>query len=226
MPNIVAELQRTISGPQSQNPRQTAASPAVAGDPAITAVLQQVLKKYPGMAKNFSAQNTLGVLASGDRAQRGQEERGELEFWPSTEKGTADFPSPAPGKNVLEVYDPRLETNPSDLQQAIYGDLMHGMASDPYWNKLRSEFMQSFTPQELSRQQQHNTWWEDVNKSKGPEGNPTYDAYIRGWIANEGGGKQGQEESKGTMYSPKQIQELQQMQDYLNTGKSSQKGTQ
>jgi hypothetical protein len=225
MPKIIVELQRALGGQQPQKPqqaRQSGAPSPVTGDPAIMAVLQQVFKQYPGMAKNFNAQNTLGVLASGDRAQRGFKERGGLEFWPPAEKGTADFPSPAPGKNVLEVYDPKLENSPDALKQAVYGDLMHGMTADPNWNNLRTQFMQNFTPQEQQRQQQHQTWWDDVNGSKDPAGNPTYDAYIRGWLADEGGGKQGQQESKGTMYSPQQLQELNQMQDYLNTGKVSQ----
>ena len=235
MPNAIVELQRAfgeMQGRQPQQPQRAQQSQQVspAGDPAITTVLQQVLKQYPGLAKNFNAQNTLGVLATGDRAQRGLKERGGLEFWPPDEKGTADFPSPAPGKNVLEVYDPKLEANPVNLKQAVYGDLMHGMAADPNWNSLRTRFMQGFTPQEQQRQAQGKTWWEDVNGSKGPAGNPTYDAYIRGYIADEGGGKQGQQESGGTMYSPQQIQELKQMQDYLNTGKAAQttppKGTQ
>jgi hypothetical protein len=227
MPNVIVELQRALGGRQPQSPQlpqRSLASSVPTGDPAIMAVLQQVLKQYPGMAKNFNTQNTLGVLASGDRAQRGLKERGGLEFWPPNEKGTADFPSPAPGKNVLEIYDPKLENNPAALQQAIYGDLMHGMSSDPYWNSLRAMFMQNFTPQEQQRQQQHQTWWNDVNGSKGPAGNPTYDAYIRGWLADEGEGKQGQQESKGTMYSPQQLQELNQMQEYLNTGKVAPKG--
>jgi hypothetical protein len=229
MPNIIVELQKALGGvqgqtqqPSAQQPQQAPASPTATGDPAITAVLQQVLKQYPGLAKNFNAQNTLAVMASGDRAQRGLKERGGLEFWPPSEAGSADFPSPAPGKNVLEVYDPKMAANPAGLRQAVYGDLMHGMTADPNWANLRGQFMQNFTPEEIARQQQHKTWWEDVNGSKGPAGNPTYDAYIRGWIADEGGGKQGQQESKGTMYSPQQVQELQQMQDYLNTGKAQQ----
>ena len=226
MPDIIVELQRAAfggaRGPQPQQPQQVSTSPAVTGDPAIMAVLQQVLKQYPGLAKNFNPGDTLGVLANGDRATRGIKERGGLEFWPPTENGTPDFPSPAPGKNVLEVYDPKLENDPVALKQAVYGDLMHGMVADPNWASLRGQFMQNFTPEEIARQQQHQTWWDDVNKSKDPVGSPTYDAYIRGWLADEGGGKQGQQESKNTMYSPQQLQELQQMQDYLNTGKAAQ----
>ena len=181
--------------------------------------LQQVLDENPGLAKNFNSNNTSLVFANGDRAQRGSKERGGLEFWPPDEAGTNDFPHPSPGKNVLEIYSDELKNNPSALKQAVYGDLMHGMPSDPYWKGLRNEFMQSFTPQEIQRQDQHRTWWEDVNGDRNERGNPTYDAYIRGWIANEGEGKKGQAESGNTMYSPRQIQILRKMEDYLKTGK-------
>ena len=128
-------------------------------------------------------------------------------------------PLPTPGKNVLEIYDDDLKKNPKALKEAIYGDLMHGMSSNPYWQSLRNQFMQNFTRAERQQQEQHTTWWNDVNGSKDSNG-PTYDAYIRGWIANEGQGKQGQRESGNTMYSPKQLIILQKMQDYLKTGKA------
>ncbi len=180
-----------------------------------------MLSEYPGLAKNFNVGNTAIVFASGDRASRGLKERGELEFWPASAKGDHNFPSPSPGKNVLEVYSDHLKNNPSALKEAVYGDLMHGMSSDPYWNKLRSEFMKSFTPEELERQREGKTWWDDVNGSKDRFG-PTYDAYIRGWIANEGDGIRGQRESGNTMYSPKQIRILEKMRNYLKTGKANQ----
>ena len=177
-----------------------------------------MLKEYPRLAKNFNAGNTSVVFASGDRAKRGLKERGGLEFWSPSDKGDPDYPSPAPGKNVLEIYSDDLKKNPVALKQAIYGDLMHGMSSDPYWNSLRTQFMQNFTPQELKRQDQHKTWWDDVNGDRNTRGNPTYDAYIRGWITNEGNGKAGQKESGNTMYSPKQLQLMQKMEEYLKTG--------
>lgn len=183
-------------------------------------ILQEVLTKYPGLAKNFNTENTSIVFASPERASRGIKERGGLEYWPSSEKGTKDFPSPSPGKNVLEIYSDDLRKDPEKLKQAVYGDLLHGMSNDPYWKELRSSFMQNFTPEELKRQQQRNTWWDDVNQSTEPtQFGPTYDAYLRGWLANEGEGKQGQTESGNTMYSPSQIETLQKMQDYLDTGK-------
>ena len=181
-------------------------------------VLQRVLKENPGLAKNFNEDNTSVVYANPERSKRGIKERGGLEFWSPEDSGDKDFPHPSPGKNVLEIYSNELKNNPKALKQAVYGDLMHGMSRDPYWNNLRSEFMQNFTPQELKRQEKHQTWWDDVNGSKDRNG-PTYDAYIRGWIANEGEGRSGQVKSGNTMYSPRQIQILQQMQDYLKTGK-------
>jgi hypothetical protein len=183
-----------------------------------SSTLQQVLKENPGLAKTFNGNNTSVVFADPARSKRGLKERGGLEFWSANDKGTPDFPSPAPGKNVLEIYSDDLKKNPKALKLAIYGDLMHGMSNDPYWKGLRTQFMQSFTPQEIKRQEEHKTWWEDVNGSKDRNG-PTYDAYLRGWIANEGEGKQGQKESGNTMYSPKQIKLLEQMEEYLKTGK-------
>ena len=106
------------------------------------------------------------VYANPERSKRGIKERGGLEFWSPNDTGDKDFPHPRPGKNVLEIYSSDLKNNPTALKQAVYGDLMHGMSSDPYWKGLRDEFMQSFTPQELKRQEQRQTWWNDVNSSK------------------------------------------------------------
>lgn len=159
------------------------------------------------------------VFASGQRAQRGAKERGGLEFWSPDDAGTADFPSPTPGKTSLEIYSNDLKNNPVALKQAVYGDLIHGMARDPHWSDMRNQFMQNFTPQELQRQQQGKTWWDDVNGSRDRNG-PTYDAYIRGVLANDGEWKAGQKESGNTMYSQKQLQILKKMQDYLKTGKA------
>jgi hypothetical protein len=186
-------------------------------------VLQKVLDENPGLSKNFNAENTSLVFADPERSQRGLKERGGLEFWNQGDKGPDDYPSPDSTKNVLEIYSDDLKKDPKLLKQAIYGDLMHGMSNDPYWNDLRTKFMQNFTSEETKRQQQRQTWWDDVNGSKDGPGSAAYDAYIRGWIADEGKGKQGQKESKDTMYSPKQLEILQKMKEYLKTGKTEKK---
>jgi hypothetical protein len=186
-------------------------------------VLRQVLDENPGLSKNFSAENTSVVFADSQRSARGLKERGGLEFWDQGDKGPDDYPSPDPSKNVLEIYSDDLKKDPKLLKQAVYGDLMHGMSRDPYWNDLRTEFMQSFTPEERERQQKGQTWWDDVNGSKDAPGSAAYDAYIRGWIADEGKGKEGQKESKNTMYSQKQVEILHKMKEYLKTGKPPKK---
>lgn len=186
----------------------------------IHPVLQQVLDENPGFAKVYNANNTSVVFATGERAKRGAKERGELEFWPPTEEGDEDYPHPSPGKNVLEVYTDELKNNPVVLKNALAGDLTHGMSQDPYWKGLRDDFMQSFTPQEIKRQEQGKTYFEDTNDPKRERGDTNYDAYIMGWFNYDG--KQGQKESGNTMYSPKQIKLLEKMQDYLKTGKAEQ----
>ncbi len=182
-------------------------------------VLAQVLDEYPGLSKNFSAENTSLVLANPERSQRGLKERGGLEFWSQGDKGEDDYPSPDPSKNVLEIYSDDLKKDPKLLKQAVYGDLMHGMSNDPYWKGLRDQFMQNFTPEELKRQKHHQAWYDDVNNST-DRSSPAYDAYIRGVLANDANWKQGQMESGNTMYSPKQIQILKKMHKYLKTGKT------
>ena len=201
-----------------QQPVSLAPTPDKQVPSPLHPVVQQVLDENPGLAKNFNADNTSLVFADPDRSKRGLKERGGLEFWFPGDKGPDDFPSPDPTKNVLEIYDDKLKNDPASLKQAVYGDLMHGMSNDPHWNDLRTQFMQSFTPQEKKRQAEKKTWWDDVNNSKEASG-PVYDAYIRGWIANQGEGKRGQSESKNTMYSPKQIEILKKMETYLKTGK-------
>lgn len=206
--------------PASAAPPVEQEKPTTQEPPPIHPVLQQVLDENPGLSKNFNADNTSLVFADPERSKRGVKERGGLEYWPADEQGDKDYPHPSPGKNVLEIYSDDLKNNPDKLKQAVYGDLMHGMSSDPYWKGLRDKFMQTFTPQEIKRQEQHKTWWEDVNGDKGVKGNPTYDAYIRGWIADEGEGEsKGQAESGHTMYSPEQIRILRRMEVYLKTGK-------
>lgn len=207
-----------VSGSQKVS-KQTTPAPMKTQKEGSNSVLQQVISENPGLAKTFNTDNTSVVFARGDRAKRGLKERGGLEYWSPSDNGFKDFPHPSLGKHVLEIYSDELKNDPKALKTAIYGDLMHGMNSDSYWKNLRGQFMQSFTPQETKRQEQRKTWWGDVNGSKDKNG-PTYDAYIRGWITNEGEGKKWQIESGNTMYSPKQIEILGKMQKYLQTGKS------
>ncbi len=190
-------------------------------------ILNSILAAHKGFASVYSPTNTGIVIA--DPARRTLARKfnagSGLEFWPASETGTTQFPRPAnmQGKSVLEIYSPELSKNTAQLRTAIYGDLMHGMVGNPHWKSLRDQFMSNFTPQELQRIKEHRTWWDDVNAAKINGSNvafgPIYDAYIRGWIADEGNSRQGQVESKNTMYSPKQVEILEEMKQYLETGK-------
>lgn len=219
VPNVAATLPRV---PQAQPEPQK--KPVAAALSAFTpdSILRSVLAKHPGLASVYGGGDVAVTIADPERTRlAGKYDPGsKLEFWPSTETGTAQFPRPANtnGKTVLEIYAPQLAKNPAQLRTAIYGDLLHGMSKNPYWKSLRTQFMQSFTPQELKRQREGKTWWDDVNGSKDRFG-PTYDAYIRGWLANQGDPHQGQAQSGDTMYSPRQLQILQQMENFLATGR-------
>lgn len=222
-PNVGATLPRVIPDPQGETPagkqHPVAAALSVLGDPE--SILRNVLSSNKGLSSVYNPNDVSVVMADPSRTTLAKKYNpgSGLEFWPSTEQGDSNFPRPSgtSGKTVLEIYDPSLARNPQELKTAIYGDLLHGMSKNPYWKGLRDQFMQNFTPEELKRQQQGKTWWDDVNSSKEKFG-PTYDAYLRGWLVNEGNGRQGQSRSGNTMYSPKQLQILQQMQNFLSSG--------
>ena len=186
--------------------------------------LTSVLSKNKALAKTFNPDNTVVIMAPSDRvdARKGtDEEDSQLEFWRPGDEGGPDFPRPKgyDDKTILEIYDPQLQTNPARLRDAIYGDLLHGMSADPYYNSLRDQFKDSFTPQELKRISSKQSWWDDANGA-GVGKLPTIDAYIRGWLSpgEHDSATQGQKESKGTMYSPKQIEILEKMAHYIKTG--------
>lgn len=208
-----------------QQEKRTTAGDVLSSTP--DSILKSVLSQYPGLASVYNPNNVQVVIADPTRRAAAQKYNAgsQLEFWPSSEAGSKDFPRPAnmEGKSILEIYSPQLAANPDQLRGAIYGDLLHGMSSNPYWTGLRSQFMQNFTPQELKRQQGKQTWWDDVNNSKGVPFGPTYDAYIRGYLTpgdEQTSALQGQKESGNTMYSPKQMEILKAMQDFLRTGKT------
>lgn len=185
------------------------------------AILSQVLNENKGLAKTFTPDNTQVVFADPDRTATARQRMGnpQLEYWPSTEGGEDGWKHPAPGKNALEIYSDELRKDPEALKQAIYGDLLHGMASDPYYKKQREEFMRNFTPEERERQAKKRAWWDDVNSEKSKQDGPTYDAYIRGYLgADAESAREGQKKSGNTMYSPKQLAILGDLQKYIRDG--------
>jgi hypothetical protein len=182
-------------------------------------VLNQVLDENKGLARVHNMDNTQVMYASPERikAAFANGSAGGLEYWPANEKGMPQFPHPlGGGKNVLEIYDNELKSNSAKLKNAIYGDLIHGMVNDPTWSNMREQFKSNYTPQEMQRIKSKQSWWDDAN-GKDANDMAVHDAYIRGWLNDSG--RQGQQHYGGTMYSPKQLQLLEQMKNYIRTGK-------
>ncbi len=185
--------------------------------PSPRDILAQVLEANPGLKKTHSLEDTDVILASPERTKIGSK-MGGLEYWPSDETGIPGWEHPTEGgKNVVEVYSDELRNNPELLRKAVYGDLIHGMSRDPEWTKLREEFKQNYTPEEMKRIAAKKSWWEDVN---GKDANEIaiHDAYIRGYLNEPSIAQRGQETFSNTMYSPKQLEILGKMQKYIKTG--------
>jgi hypothetical protein len=187
-------------------------------------ILKSILAENKGLAAGYNPDNVQVQIADPARRKLAQKYNSgsQLEFWPATEGGTEQFPRPvnSNGKVVLEVYNPQLASDPAQLRSAIYGDLLHGMSSNPYYKSLRQQFVQNFTPQETQRIKQKQSWWDDANGGQPIDSPATTDAYIRGWLSpgERTAAMQGQQQLNGTMYSPKQLQILQEMQRYLTSG--------
>lgn len=181
-------------------------------------ILNQILSENPGLAKVFNTNNTQIIFASPERKKIG-EQMGGLEYWPADEPGYKGWEHPTGGgKNVIEIYSDELKNNPKKLYNAVWGDMLHGMVKDPYYNTLREEFKKNYTPEESARIQSKRSWWDDANGENAND-MAINDSYIRGALNEPDVAEQGQEFYGNTMYSPKQIQILNMMKNYLRTGK-------
>lgn len=172
--------------------------------------LADVLSTHKGYSKVFSPDNTKVMIAPKERTRKGY----FGEFWPTDESGTSDLPHPMPGKNVIEIYDPTLMSDQQRLSNHIKGELYHGMKSDPAFNQMREEFKSNYTPDEMGRITKKRSWWEDVN-GQNPTDAAIHDAYIRG--VNDPSSSKGIKSGR-LQYSPKQMEILNKMQNYIKTG--------
>jgi hypothetical protein len=172
-------------------------------------VLAEVLSINKGYAKTFSPENTKAIIAPEERKRKGYGE-----FWPAGETGTPDLPHPMPGKNVIEIYDPTIMSNQQRLSRHIEGELYHGMKNDQTFNKMREDFKANYAPEEINRMKQGRSWWSDAN-GKGASDAAIHDAYIRG--VNDPSYLEGIKSGQ-LQYSPKQLDILNRMQNYIKTG--------
>jgi len=139
--------------------------------------------------------------------------RGFLEFYDPEETGSPEYPRPKElplGKVGIEVFDPK--TRPIDILADYVSH--YGVEKDPYLTQRYQEFINSMSPEQrqiLREQyqyyQQHPEYkeqrpYEEWEKISGLPG------YFRGYTFN-------QWENPQEMYSPQQIQLLDQVRQYL-----------
>jgi hypothetical protein len=178
-----------------------------------TSVLNDVIDQSPVFKKLYNTDNTEIRFANEERNAANQKMGGGggIEFWSQDEPGQTGFEHPNGQKtNTLEIFSPELKSDTNALKKAVYGDLLHGLVKDPQWAEARKEFSQNFTPQVLSMLKRENR----------PLNDSTTDAWIRGYISPDKNNefKKAYEAGEAT-YSPKQIEILGKMQNYLSTGK-------
>lgn len=178
---------------------------------AVDPTVMQVLQENPGLRSVYKPEDVAVSMASPERRKAlqdvGQSDN-QLEYWAPGEQGSPDFQRPEGhgGKHILEVYSDDLQKNPQALKDAIYGDLLHGMDVNPYWSALKRDFVSNYAPQTSK-----------VNERLMKEGGNQKaidDMYIRGRLAKN----QGEEWNEPGRYSPKQLEILQKMHNYITKG--------
>ena len=180
--------------------KSPAAGSATKTTPPPTDVWTQAQQQYPILS-------SLGLQFK----MNPQPNRGFLEFWPGDEVGTPEYPRPQefkPGIPGLEIYD--TNTRPID----ILGDVTshHLINTDPTIKNYYSAFEKSLTPQQQSNLTQQYLYAKQHHNETRPypqwyqmSGLP---AYFRGDAFN-------QWDRPEQMYTPQQMQQFDQMMQYL-----------
>ena len=170
-------------------------------------ILATVLQKYPRLANVNDPSNTQAIFSSPERTKLAGDR--QLEYWPAQEPGTPDFPNPSPGKITLEIYNNELRQNPQLLENAIYGDLLHGLRNDKTFDLLRHEFKSGFMPETIDFEKRNG--FDEMDDSR-------LDAYIRGALAPDKNNEfMLNQEKSGNVYSDKQMRILEIMKKYLGS---------
>jgi hypothetical protein len=146
-----------------------------------------------------------------------QQGRGFLEFYDPQETGSPEYPRPKElplGKVGIEVFDPK--TRPIDILADYVSH--YGVEKDPYLTQQYQQFAGSMSPEQRQRlqeqyqyYQQHPEYkeqrpYQEWEKASGMPG------YFRGYTFNQWDNPQ-------EMYTPQQIQMLDQVRKYLGVVK-------
>lgn len=204
-------------------------------------VLSDVLKENPGLSNVIDEKNAKIIIANKDRLAKLEEIGGTgryMETWHPDDPGAENFPNPFLGGVTFEVYNQKLAKDPKVLKEAIRLDALHMMPNDANWQNMRNEFINNFTQEELNYLQTQKY----PNEAMPNEPFIDYlnrtaaDAYLRGGLsrlpdkyiksdfldeyAQNFRGIMTDENGnpiKYDMYSPRQREIIQQMNDYLSS---------
>jgi hypothetical protein len=191
-----------------------ATTPQPSLDPRLAAVAQQ----FPRLAPYLSQ-----VQVQQGKKANPKDDRG-LEFYPPWESQ-----NPNPGKITLQLFD---QMQGPTLTNALGGDMMHYLGAidpktqkpiDPQFYQLKQQVLAARTPRQQALD--HTMWkqlvqtgqerrsYEDwLQQSRG-------DAYIRGYVTPEMGGRYPDEWRKNGFYNePAMKQAVEAIRQYVTTG--------
>ena len=184
----------------------------------------KAVQKYPGFKRVYK-QGVQVMDASPERIKSAPQWTSNRvsEFYFPGEKGGMDMlPNPTDGKKAaIEIYNKDYTSkNPAAKDELIVGELLHGMRQDPGYAKLRKQFSQNFTPEEVKLQKasMKNPKSDFYSEIPGETHQQMMersgiDAYIRAhFMPNSPGSSEWK-----SAYSPKQRQIIQQIHTYLKT---------
>lgn len=210
--NVASVLPRI--GQQEEAPDQRKRVAAVL-PPPIDSQLAEVAKQFPRLAQYLP-----NVKVQSGKKTDPKDDRG-LEFYPPWESQ-----NPNPGKITLELYD---NMQGPELTQALGGDMLHYIGGvnpqtrqpvDPKYYAMKQAVMQARTPQQdaLDRRIYANARENEGEKRSYEDWlqQSRIDAYIRGYVTPERGGRYPDEWRKNGFYSdPKMLQAVEAIKQYV-----------
>jgi len=146
-----------------------------------------------------------------------QQGRGFLEFYDPQETGSPEYPRPKElplGKVGIEVFDPK--TKPIDILADYVSH--YGVEQDPYLTQQYQQFAGSMSPEQRQRLQQQYQYYQQHPEYKEQRPYQEWEkasgmpGYFRGYTFNQWDNPQ-------EMYTPQQIQMLDQVRKYLGVVK-------
>ena len=140
--------------------------------------------------------------------------RGFLEFYDPKETGSPEYPRPKElplGKVGIEVFDPK--TKPIDILADYVSH--YGVQKDPYLSERYKQFSGSMNPEQQKRLQEQYKYYQEHPQYKEQRPYAEWEkasgmpGYFRGYTFN-------QWDNPKEMYTPQQLQVLDQVRKYLN----------